>query len=209
MHVHLCGHPVLRRSARGISRQQDNSSWPITSPSSSAASARRLSRSRIAKALAKLAPASLKLNVVTLEGLSFFSQDLEANPPADWVAFREKLQKSDARHLRDAGIQPLDPGRVEERIDIGSRPYGKSSFQGKPIGLFGTSPGAHGGVSAVKHLQQIMPGIAGPIMQQPEAYAGMLGDAFDAAGEVTKDSLKQFLTSYIQAFAAWVELHKK
>ena len=94
---------------------------------------------------------------------------------------------------------------LKNAIDIASRPYGKSSFHGRPIGLFGTSPGAHGGVSAVKHLQQIMPGIAGPIMQQPEAYAGMLGDAFDASGEVTKDSLKQFLTTYIQAFAAWVE----
>ncbi len=80
---------------------------------------------------------------------------------------------------------------------------------GRAIGLFGTSPGAHGGVSAVKHLQQIMPGISGPIMQQPEAYAGGLGDAFDAAGEVTKDSLKQFLTAYVTAFAAFVEQQKK
>ena len=93
-------------------------------------------------------------------------------------------------------------------IDIASRPYGKSSFNGKPIGLIGTSPGAHGGVSAVKHLQQIMPGIAGPVMQQPEAYVGMLGDAFDASGEVTKDSLKQFLGAYIQAFAAWADKQK-
>lgn len=35
---------------------------------------------RIAQALSKLAPASLKLNIVTLEGLSFFNQDLEASP---------------------------------------------------------------------------------------------------------------------------------
>jgi chromate reductase len=46
-------------------------------------------------------------------------------------------------------------------------------------------------------------------MQQPEAYAGGLGDAFDAAGEVTKDSLKQFLTAYVTAFAAFVEQQKK
>jgi chromate reductase len=46
-------------------------------------------------------------------------------------------------------------------------------------------------------------------MQQPEAYAGMLGDAFDADGEVTKDSLKQFLAAYIEAFAKWVEAQKK
>jgi len=50
---------------------------------------------KIANALAKLAPASLKLDVATLNGISFFNQDLEATPPADWLAFREKIQKSD------------------------------------------------------------------------------------------------------------------
>src|SRR6202030_915861 len=49
---------------------------------------------KIANALAKLAPATVKLDVVTLHGLSFFNQDLEATPPADWLAFREKIQKS-------------------------------------------------------------------------------------------------------------------
>ena len=63
---------------------------------------------KVAKALAKLAPPRSSSNIVTLEGLSFFSQDLEANPPADWLAFRETLQKSDAVHHRDARIQPLD-----------------------------------------------------------------------------------------------------
>ena len=50
---------------------------------------------KIANALAKLAPASLKLDIVTLHGISFFNQDLEATPPADWEAFREKIQKAD------------------------------------------------------------------------------------------------------------------
>ncbi|MEZ5764786.1 MAG: NADPH-dependent FMN reductase [Xanthobacteraceae bacterium] len=164
---------------------------------------------KTARALAKLAPATLKLNIVTLEGLSFFNQDLEANPPADWVAFREKIQASDGVIIVTPEYNRSIPGVLKNALDIGSRPYGKSSFQGRPLGLFGTSPGAHGGVSAVKHLQQIMPGISGPIMQQPEAYAGMLGDAFDAHGEVTKDSLKQFVTAYIEAFAKWVEQQKK
>lgn len=45
----------------------------------------------IANALAKLAPASLRLNVITLHDLSFFNQDLESAPPADWLTFREKI----------------------------------------------------------------------------------------------------------------------
>ena len=46
---------------------------------------------KVANALAKLAPSSLKLDVTTLHGISFFNQDLEANVPADWLAFREKI----------------------------------------------------------------------------------------------------------------------
>jgi chromate reductase len=51
---------------------------------------------RTANALAQLAPPSLKLEVVTLHGLSFFNQDFEANPPADWVAFRDKVKAAGA-----------------------------------------------------------------------------------------------------------------
>ena len=51
---------------------------------------------KVANALAQLAPPSLKLNVITLNELSFFNQDLEAAPPADWVKFREAIQASDA-----------------------------------------------------------------------------------------------------------------
>ena len=160
---------------------------------------------KIANALAKLAPASLKLDVTTLESISFFNQDLEANPPADWLAFREKLQKSDGVIIVTPEYNRSIPGVLKNAIDIGSRPYGKSSFNGKPVGFIGTSPGAHGGVSAVKHLQQIMPGIAGPIMPQPEAYVGMLGDAFDDKGQLTKEALQKVLQQYIDAFAAFVE----
>lgn len=51
---------------------------------------------KIAKALTTLAPPSLQLDVITLNGLSFYNQDLEATPPADWVSFRDRVRKNDA-----------------------------------------------------------------------------------------------------------------
>ncbi len=105
---------------------------------------------RIANALAKLAPDTLKLEVVTLHGISFFNQDLEATPPADWLAFREKLQKSDGVLFVTPEYNRSIPGVLKNAIDVGSRPYGKSSFLGKPIGIISNSPGPLGGVSAAK-----------------------------------------------------------
>jgi len=162
---------------------------------------------KVANALAKLAPASLKLEVITLAGISFFNQDLEGAPPADWLSFREKLQKSDGVIFVTPEYNRAIPGVLKNAIDVASRPYGKSSFNGKPVGIISNSPGPLGGVSAAKTLQNILPGIAGPIMQQPEIYLNAVGDAFDAEGNLAKDSLKTVLQAYIDAFAAHVAKH--
>src|SRR3984885_7738901 len=90
---------------------------------------------KIAKALAKLAPASMKLDVVTLNDISFFNQDLEANPPADWLALREKIQKSNGVIFVTPEYNRAIPGVLKNAIDVGSRPYGKSSFLEKPTGI--------------------------------------------------------------------------
>jgi len=162
---------------------------------------------KIANALAKLAPDTLKLEVITPAGISFFNQDLEGAPPADWLAFREKLQKSDGVLFITPEYNRAIPGVLKNAIDVASRPYGKSSFNGKPVGIISNSPGPLGGVSAAKTLQNILPGIAGPIMQQPEIYLNAVGDAFDADGNLVKDSLKGVLQAYIDAFAAHVAKH--
>jgi chromate reductase len=164
---------------------------------------------KIANALAKLAPDTLKLNVVTLHDISFFNQDLEATPAADWLAFREKLQNSNGVLFVTPEYNRSIPGVLKNAIDVGSRPYGKSSFNGKPTGIISNSPGLLGGVSAAKHLQNILPGISGPIMQQPEIYLNGVGDAFDEKGHLTKESLLKVLQQYIETYAAFVEKHNK
>jgi chromate reductase, NAD(P)H dehydrogenase (quinone) len=160
---------------------------------------------KVANALAKLAPSSLKLDVTTLHGISFFNQDLEANPPADWLAFREKIQKSNGVLFVTPEYNRAIPGVLKNAIDVASRPYGKSSFLGKPTGIISNSPGPLGGVNAAKSLQNILPGITGPILGQPETYLTMVGDAFDDKGNLTKEALQKVLEQYLAAFAAFVE----
>ena len=160
---------------------------------------------KIANALARLAPPALKLDVVTLHGLSFFNQDLEANPPADWLAFRERIQKSAGVLFVTPEYNRSIPGVLKNAIDVASRPSGKSSFLGKPTGIISNSPGPLGGIAAAKHLQNILPGISGPMMGRPETYLNAVGDAFDQSGNLTKESLEKVLQQYLDAFAGFVE----
>jgi chromate reductase len=164
---------------------------------------------KIAKALTRLAPPSLRLDVVTLGGLSFYNQDLEATPPADWVNFRERIKKADAVLFVTPEYNRSGPGVLKNAIDVGSRPYGESVFNGKPGGVISNSPGAIGGFGANHHLRQSLVFLNVPVLQQPEAYVGGIGDAFDDKDELVKAPLREFLETYIKAFAAWVAQQKK
>ncbi len=158
---------------------------------------------KLAKSLAALAP-SLTFDVVTLNGLSFYNQDLEATPPADWVAFRDRIRKADAVLFITPEYNRSVPGVLKNAIDVGSRPYGQSVFDGKPGGVISNSPGALGGFGANHHLRQSLTFLNIAILQQPEAYVGGIGDAFGADGGLVKASLRDFLKQYLSAFEGWI-----
>ena len=81
---------------------------------------------KIAKALTTLAPPSLQRDVITLNGLSFYNQDLQATPPADWVSFRDRVRKTDAVLFVTPEYNRSVPGVLKNAIDVGSRPQGEA-----------------------------------------------------------------------------------
>ena len=160
---------------------------------------------KTAKALAKLAPSQLKLDVVTLESLSFFSQDLEANPPADWVAFREKLQKSDGVIIVTPEYNRSIPGVLKNALDHASRPYGQNAWAGKPAGVLGCSIGAISTAVAQLHLRTILAYLDMPTLGQPEVYLQVKDGFFDDAGNFANAETKKFLNGWMDKYVAWVK----
>jgi chromate reductase len=97
------------------------------------------------------------------------------------------------------------PGVLKNALDVGSRPYGKSAWDGKPCAIVSVSPGAIGGFGANQHLRQSMVFLNMPTLQQPEAYIGGAAKLFDAAGAIANDGTRGFLEKFMNAFAAWIE----
>jgi chromate reductase len=90
-------------------------------------------------------------------------------------------------------------------LDVGSRPYGKSVWNGKPGAVVTASPGGIGGFGANHHLRQSLVFLNVPAMAQPEAYIGGADKLFDASGKLINDGTRKFLGSFMQAYAGWIE----
>lgn len=163
---------------------------------------------KLAQALARLAPESLELEIIDISGLSFYNEDIEPQPPQTWQDFRARIRSADAVMLVSPEYNRSIPAVLKNAIDIGSRPYGQSVWNGKPTAVITASPGPIGGFGANHHLRQTLVALNMPVLQTPEAYIGRANDLFDEQGHVKDETTRDFLRSVMQSFAEWVHLIK-
>jgi chromate reductase len=162
---------------------------------------------KVANAIVTLAPPSLSFEFIDIGSVSHYNQDLESSPPADWVAFRQKVSAVDALLFATPEYNRSVPGVLKNAIDVGSRPVRKGALNGKPGAVVSVSPGHIAGFGANHHLRQSLVFLDVPALQQPEAYIGGADKLFDAEGNLTNDSTREFLRTFISAFADWIELN--
>lgn len=158
---------------------------------------------KLANAFGALTP-NLKFNVVEIGDLPHFDQDLESDPPAQWVRFRKEIAAADAVLFVTPEYNRSVPGVLKNAIDVGSRPYGSSVWNGKPGAVISQSPGAIGGFGANHHLRQSLVFLNVPLLSQ-EAYLGNSFALFDENGELINEGTAEFLRAYGAQFSAWIE----
>jgi len=158
---------------------------------------------KIAQAMIEIAPETLALSIVEIGNLPFFNQDDEPKPPAAWVEFRGRIERADAVLFVTPEYNRSVPAVLKNAIDVASRPYGQSKWDGKPATVVSVSPSAIGAFGANHHLRQSLVFLNMPALQQ-EAYIGHVDKLLDGSGKLTSDSTREFLRKHLEAFASWI-----
>lgn len=159
---------------------------------------------RAAAALAAVTP-NLSFNFVEIGDLPFFDQDHEADPPAQWLRLRREVAAADAVLFVTPEYNRGLPAVLKNAIDVASRPYGQSVWNGKPGAIVSVTIGSQGAILANHQLRQSLVFLNVPTLQQPEAYVSGALSLFDDKGQLTNDGTAEFLRAYGQAFSAWIE----
>jgi len=164
---------------------------------------------KIANVVIALNAAPLKFGFAEFGHLPLYNQDLDDNPPAEWIAFRQQIKSADAALFVTPEYNRSVPGALKNALDVASRPYGKSSWDGKPGAVISVSPGAIGAFGANHHLRQSLVYLNVPTMAQPEAYIGGAANLFDPDGKLNNESTRDLLSKFMQSFADWIEANRK
>ncbi|KQT83403.1 NAD(P)H-dependent oxidoreductase [Aurantimonas sp. Leaf443] len=158
---------------------------------------------RFAESIAALAGDRLRFDIVDLSDVPMYNDDLWAETPAGVTRMKAAIEAADAVLFVTPEYNRSYPAVLKNAIDWASRPYGRSSWAGKPAAVVGTSPGSLGAAVAQNELRNILTVVGLIVMGQPEVYFQFKPEAFEGA-DVVEPGARTILNHFVDAFAAFV-----
>ncbi len=160
---------------------------------------------KLATALTKLAPSGLAFSEIPIGELPLYSYDYDSDYPPAGRTLKEAIASVDALLFVTPEYNRSIPGALKNAIDWGSRPTGENGFARKPSAMIGTSPGKIGTAVAQQHLRSILAHCNSPLMNSIEAYIQFTPGLITDEGDVTVDSTRDFLATFLGEFHGFIE----
>ncbi|MGH6725500.1 MAG: NADPH-dependent FMN reductase [Pseudolabrys sp.] len=157
---------------------------------------------RLALALTRLGGEAFEPVFIRINDLPMYNQDLEQPVPETVARFKAEVAASEALLFATPEHNRSIPAVLKNAIDWGARPYGKTSWPGKPAAIIGTSGGAISTAIAQQHLRAVL-GNQGLHLMGGEAYIQFKPELIDAQGNVSDENVRKFLKAFIDNFAGF------
>jgi chromate reductase len=159
-----------------------------------------------AEALAKLGRPDLDLKILEIGDLPIYSQDHDADMPGPARRLKAEIEAADAVLLVTPEHNRSFSTALKNAIDWASRPYGKSSWAGKPVAVAGASLGPIGTAVAQQHLRTVLGHLDAAVLGQPEVFFTFRPETLHADGNIADESARQFLRGFLDRFRNWIDL---
>jgi chromate reductase, NAD(P)H dehydrogenase (quinone) len=126
----------------------------------------------------KTAPA-MEIEVVTLDDIPLYNEDLDHEPEIATVAnFKRVIAESDGVLIATPEYNHGIPGVLKNALDWASRPVFHSCFKNKPVSIISSSKAFTGGVRAQYQLRETLISMHAHLVMGPEVVVGGVHNNF-------------------------------
>jgi chromate reductase len=155
------------------------------------------------RAAQEVAPDDIEIEIVTLEGIPLYDDDLRATGvPAAVTRLCATIASADAVLIATPEYNYSIPGVLKNAIDWVSRAE-PQPFKEKAVAIMGASPGAIGTARAQYDLRKVFVYLDAHVLHKPEVMIGGAASRFDADGRLIDEATRKFIASQLVALQAW------
>jgi chromate reductase len=149
----------------------------------------------------RILPENTSLEIFDVSKFPLYSKDVEASPPAEVHAFKEKIRAADAILIATPEFNYSVSAVLKNAIEWGNRP--DNSWEGKPAAIVSATTGVRGGVRSQLHLRQIMVDLKMFPINDPQLFLGNAREAFDSNMRLVNESAKKQLGKLLENLVSW------
>lgn len=167
---------------------------------------------KLLKAVQKLLPEGLTLEVVSIAAIPLFNEDHEPPAAPDYPEpvrqFREAIRNADGVVIVSPEYNYSIPGTVKNAIDWASR-GNDAPIIGKPVSLMGATPGLWGTARMHMAFQPVFHTLDVKAVHKPEVYLAKAKDKFDSQGNLVDEIAKKMIVGNLNELKKIIEVWRK
>ena len=163
---------------------------------------------KIAEFLIKRYDGKYNLEIVSIDKLPLFNEDIEDDPPVEVIQFKEKIKNSSGVIFVTPEYNHSIPGVLKNALDWCSRV--DRVLVRKPTFIIGASNGNVGTARCQSHLVQVLnsPGVMALNMPSTHVLIPNVQDDFDEEGNFTNERTINYLDKIMNKFLKWIEKNR-
>ena len=158
----------------------------------------------VANNLAILLKKDVEVEFIEIADLPLYNQDYDAleTQPESYTRFREQVKAVDGLVIITPEHNRAMPAALKNALDVGSRPWGQSAWNGKKALVVSQSPGKLSGFGAATQVKNVLSFLNVQTIAQPEAYLAESHTLFDDKGELISEETKKFFWVLINSLTS-------
>ena len=148
----------------------------------------------VAHALAELLKKEVEVEFLEIADLPLYNQDFDSleKQPEAYTRFRNQVKAVDGLLIVTPEHNRAMPAALKNALDVASRPWGQSVWNGKKALVVSQSPGKISGFGAATQVKNVLAFLNVQTIAQPEAYLAESNTLFDDKGKLISENTKKF-----------------
>ncbi|MDY0235341.1 MAG: NADPH-dependent FMN reductase [Gudongella sp.] len=146
------------------------------------------------------------IEIIRLNDLPLFNEDIEKNPPVEVSSFKDKIKEAEGVIIVTPEYNHSIPGGLKNALDWCSRV--DRVLADKPVMILGASTGNVGTARCQTQIRQVLnaPGIAAMVLPGNYILIPNVQDLFDKGNNFIDTSSLEYIDKIMDKFVRWFNL---
>lgn len=160
---------------------------------------------KVARFMKERYEGKLGIEIVTLNDIPLFNEDIEKDPPESVKEFKRKVKEAEGVLIVTPEYNYSIPGVLKNALDWCSRV--ERVMLDKPVFIMGASNGNVGTARCQGDLLRVLnaPGMAAIVLPGNHVVMPNIQDDFNEAGEFTNERTKKYLDKVVDNYIEWAQ----